>query len=64
MSDRHFYLAIAVAVLTAWMFRWEITGSPSADIPAATVHFKLDRFTGSSYFCPPTGCVKTEIKND
>ena len=51
MSDRHFYLAIAVIVITAWMFRFQIVPSSGADGRDSWTHFKLNRFTGSTYLC-------------
>jgi hypothetical protein len=47
MSDRHFYLAIAVIVITAWMLRWEITSQGNLNFQ----HFKHDRWTGITYNC-------------
>lgn len=57
MSDRHFYLAIAVIVITAWMFRFQIVPSSGADGREAGIHLKLNRFTGSTYYCQD-GCIK------
>lgn len=64
MSDRLFYLAIAVIVTTAWMMRWQIIPSSGTEGNEALVHFKLDRFTGSAYFCGGYGCYKSETNND
>ena len=47
MKDKWFYLAIAVVVLTAWMFRWEITSQGNLKFQ----HFKHDRWTGITYNC-------------
>ena len=55
MSDRHFYLAIAALVITAFMFRWEITPSNGTN-NTSVIHFKLDRFTGTSYTCLQASC--------
>ena len=56
MSDRNFYLGIAVVVITAWMFRWQVIPSSGTEGGASMVHFKLDRFTGISYTCIPGSC--------
>jgi hypothetical protein len=53
MSDRHFYLVIAVIVITAWMFRFQIVPSSETDSRDSWAHLKLDRFTGSTYWCDP-----------
>jgi hypothetical protein len=50
MSDRHLYLAIAVVVIATWMLRWEVTAGSGTD-NTSVLHFKLDRFTGTSYTC-------------
>ena len=60
MSDRHFYLAIAALVITAFMFRWELEPSSATDNNAG-IHFKLDRFTGNSYLCA-LDCRKLEVR--
>ena len=62
MSDRHFYLAIAVVVITAWMFRWEVTSS-NGTAGAAVIHFKIDRLTGTSYTCGRGWCEENEISD-
>ena len=61
MSDRHFYLAIAVVVIATWMLRWEVTAGSGTDI-ASLIHFKLDRFTGTSYTCIQESCGVDESK--
>ena len=63
MSDRHFYLAIAVIVTTAWMFRFQIVPSSGVDGRDATTHFKLNRFTGSTYICQDK-CLKIGLIED
>ena len=55
MSDRHFYLAIAVVVIATWMLRWEVTAGSGTD-NTSVIHFKLDRFTGTSYTCLQASC--------
>ena len=45
--------------VAAWMTRWEVTAS-SGTGNAAFVHFKLDRFTGTSYLCRAGECVRME----
>lgn len=46
-DNKWFYLAIAVVVLTAWMFRWEVTPQHISGFQ----HFKHDRWTGITYNC-------------
>jgi len=53
MRDRNFYLVIAVIVITAWMFRFQIVPGSRTDSRDSWTHFKLDRFTGSTYLCQP-----------
>jgi hypothetical protein len=61
MSDRNFYLGIAVLVTTAWMFRWQVIPSSATETVASMVHFKLDRFTGISYVCRAEFCSKASL---
>jgi hypothetical protein len=62
MSDRHFYLAIAVVVIATWMLRWDITPSSGTD-NLAVLHFKVDRLTGTSYTCGKGWCEESEISD-
>ena len=64
MSDRYFYIAIYAFLITAWMMRWEIAPSSGTEGNSVGVYFKLDRFTGSSYFCAGYDCYKSETDND
>jgi len=50
-------------LIAAWMMRWEIAPSSGTE-GSAGVYFKLDRFTGSSYFCATYDCYKSETDND
>lgn len=63
MKDKWFYLAIAVVVLTAWMFRWEITplGDGQEQYAEWTFWIKLDRLTGNTYLCMNIGCTSHEL---
>ena len=63
MSDRHFYLAIAVVVIAAWMFRWEVTPMVNGKGEYAEWIYwvKLDRLTGNTYLCMNIGCTSHEL---
>ena len=43
-------------VAGVWLFRWDIEAGSGTSNPAAFIHFKLDRFTGTSYACSPVQC--------
>ena len=51
-------------LIAAWMFRWEIVSSSGTEGNSVGVYFKLDRFTGSSYFCAGYDCYQSETDND
>ena len=59
-KDKWFYLAIAVVVITAWFFRWEITSNSGVEGNSALVFYKLNRITGSTYICIAYDCYKNE----
>ena len=61
MSDRIFYLGIAVVVITAWMLRWQVIPSSGDDL-AATLSFKIDRFTGITYYCTADTCTEHKFR--
>lgn len=63
MSDRKFYLGIAVVVITAWMFRWQVIPSSGAD-NAAALSFKIDRFNGITYYCAADNCTEHKHLDD
>ena len=59
-DNKWFYLAIAAVVLTAWLFRWEVTinGSSSG---AGYQHYKLDRLTGTYLVCNRERCKEAKV---
>ena len=59
LSNRTFIIATGAVVITAWMFRWEITPS-SGTGPQAAIYFKLDRLTGTSYHCSISTCIESD----
>ena len=61
-DNKWFYLAIAALVITAFMFRWEITAGSGADT-ASIIHFKIDRYTGTSYTCGRGWCEVDETSD-
>ena len=38
-------------VAAVWLFRWDIEAGTGTQGASGTLHFKLDRFTGTSYVC-------------
>lgn len=62
MNNKSFYLAITVVIVTAWMLRWEVTAGSGTD-NLAIIHFKLDRFTGTSYTCFRDACMVDETSD-
>ena len=60
MKDKWFYLAIAVAVLTAWMFRWQVTPivNGKGEYERWIYWVKQDRLTGNSYLCMNIDCIR------
>jgi len=57
-KDKWFYLAIAAVVLTACLFRWEVT-VPEGN--SGNVHYKLDRLTGTYLACNRGRCKETKV---
>ena len=51
-------------LIAAWMMRWQIIPGSGTEGNEALLHFKLDRFTGSAYYCGGYGCYKSETDND
>jgi len=44
--------------------RWQIIPGSGTEGNEALLHFKLDRFLGSAYYCGGYGCYKSETDND
>ena len=56
MSQYKQFIYVVLTLLTfAFMFRWDIEPSSGSDITAA-LYFKLDRWTGATYWCNSGGC--------
>lgn len=60
-KDKWFYLAVAAVVLTAWLFRWEVTVPEGRASSAGFTHYKLDRLTGTYLACNRGRCTETKI---
>ena len=50
-----YIIALIFLVAILWLSRWDIKAGPGGMTnSSAIVHFKLDRWTGNTYFCHTT----------
>ena len=56
MTDNKKYIfATVIVALVIWMFRWD-----AVPLNGDYAYYKLDRFTGTSYFCRGVNCIEDE----